>query len=405
MQTQKELVLKDHVGSISQVIDIDTQKIVERNASEPFGLARGIPMLTNSVLNEFKVQGNRLEPSLYTNPQSNMRDNWEGKSFEILGINNSNELQGMRGSEIFATGKFSASTGIHSMGVRAYDPARGLWMSPDLYFGQNLELMFSSPDEANLYQYAVNNPISSNDPSGENVLKKVVVKTIHTGDLVSTAHNTANNIVNNGSTIISSNSNIHEKYQATSNLIGEFLPLNAQDIYDVAYCVKTIISTANTLINNIANTNSSNQNATNTVGVRSQIHHICTDKNPSSSKNGGPWTPRFSEMFEKAGLDISKSDANKVSVPGHAGRHPKEYHQEVYKRLKRATDNFEGNKYKEAFLHELNNIKKDILTPGHQLNTYLTTRRSKDSDTNSGSGTASKSSVDKERITSNKQKH
>jgi hypothetical protein len=67
--------------------------------------------------------------------------------------------------------------------------------------------------------------------------------------------------------------------------------------------------------------------------------------------------------------------------------------------------NFEGDKYKAAFVRELSNIKKDILTPGHQLNNYLTTRRSKDSDTNSGSGTASKSSVDKERISGNKQKH
>ena len=25
------------------------------------------------------------------------------------------------------------------MGVRAYDPARGLWKSPDLYIGQSLE--------------------------------------------------------------------------------------------------------------------------------------------------------------------------------------------------------------------------------------------------------------------------
>ena len=47
-QTRKELVVKDHVGSVSQVIDIDSHKIVERNAIEPFGLSRGIPLLTKT---------------------------------------------------------------------------------------------------------------------------------------------------------------------------------------------------------------------------------------------------------------------------------------------------------------------------------------------------------------------
>ena len=80
-----------------------------------------------------------------------MRDNWEIKSYEILNSSNLNNLdkQGMRSSKSFAKGMFSASTGLHSMGVRAYDPARGLWMSPDLFIGQSLELMFSKPLEAN----------------------------------------------------------------------------------------------------------------------------------------------------------------------------------------------------------------------------------------------------------------
>ena len=166
MQSRKELVLKDHVGSVSQVIDIATHKIVERNASEPFGLARGIPLLSNSILASYKEVGNRQDVSLYTNPQSNMRDNWEGKSFEILGSSNSNELQGMRGTEVFAKGKFSASTGLSNMGVRTLDTARGVWLSPDLYMGRNLEGIVNNPLEANLFQYANNNPISNNDPTG-----------------------------------------------------------------------------------------------------------------------------------------------------------------------------------------------------------------------------------------------
>ncbi|KAB8027416.1 RHS repeat-associated core domain-containing protein [Fluviispira multicolorata] len=174
MQTRKELIVKDHVGSVSQVIDISTHKIVERNASEPFGLARGIPLLSNSVLNEFKTNNKRADIVLYQNAQSNMRDNWELKSYEVVGSSNGNAAQGMRGSTVFATGKFSASTGLHNMGARAYDPARGVWMSPDLYLGQSLERMFSSPVEANLFQYSMNNPVLLNDPSGKFVPALVI---------------------------------------------------------------------------------------------------------------------------------------------------------------------------------------------------------------------------------------
>jgi RHS repeat-associated protein len=166
-QSRKELRVKDNVGSVSIVIDLDTKKIVERNASEPFGLARGIPLLSNSVLNQYAAQGNREEAKLYSNSQSNNRANWEKKSFEVVGNSSPNEMQGMHASEVFALGKFSASTGLHTMGVRAYDPARGIWMSPDLYIGQSLEVMLESPEEANLFQYAGNNPVAFHDPSGE----------------------------------------------------------------------------------------------------------------------------------------------------------------------------------------------------------------------------------------------
>ena len=52
------------------------------------------------------------------------------------------------------------------MGVRTYDPARGLWMSPDLYIGQSLEKIAEAGQEANLFQYAANNPVTKNDPFG-----------------------------------------------------------------------------------------------------------------------------------------------------------------------------------------------------------------------------------------------
>lgn len=166
LQTKKELRINDHVGSTSIVIDIDSKKIVERNASEPYGLERGIPLISNSILAQFTAQGKRSDASLYQNSQGNMRDNWIEQGFEAVG-SNPDEMRGLRNAEHFALGKFSAQTGLHSMGVRSYDPARGLWMSPDLVIGQSLEMMVSHEQEANLFQYAANNPVVKNDISGK----------------------------------------------------------------------------------------------------------------------------------------------------------------------------------------------------------------------------------------------
>jgi len=35
------------------------------------------------------------------------------------------------------------------------------------------------------------------------------------------------------------------------------------------------------------------------------IHHVCTNKNCTSTASGGPWTPRFEEFFDNAGLNIN----------------------------------------------------------------------------------------------------
>lgn len=50
------------------------------------------------------------------------------------------------------------------------------------------------------------------------------------------------------------------------------------------------------------------------------IHHVCTNKNCTSTANGGPWTPRFQEFFDNAGLNIN-AEINKIAVPGHQGPH------------------------------------------------------------------------------------
>lgn len=104
--------------------------------------------------------------------------------------------------------------------------------------------------------------------------------------------------------------------------------------------------------------------------AKAQLHHICTDKNCISSLSGGPWTPEFQKMFDKAGLTL-QNDLNKVLVVGHQGPHPQEYHEAVYNRLN-DLNGLSGEAYKNAFKEELSIIAKEIQTPGTYLNRLVT---------------------------------
>ena len=108
-------------------------------------------------------------------------------------------------------------------------------------------------------------------------------------------------------------------------------------------------------------------------GKPGQTHHICTDKNCVSTHSGGPWTPRFQEMFDGASMSL-QDEANKVLVYGHKGPHPKEYHQEIFRRLDEAIRVHEKNTpaYERALRGELARIKSEIQTPGSNLNLLVT---------------------------------
>ncbi len=101
------------------------------------------------------------------------------------------------------------------------------------------------------------------------------------------------------------------------------------------------------------------------------IHHIATNKNSISNLRGGPWTPRFEPILKKAGMTLEDA-ANKIRVPGHAGPHPEAYHQEVFDRLRAATNGLSGADYKSALLKELDVIAGEATTVGSRLNKLLT---------------------------------
>ncbi|MGE0143795.1 MAG: AHH domain-containing protein, partial [Planctomycetota bacterium] len=96
-------------------------------------------------------------------------------------------------------------------------------------------------------------------------------------------------------------------------------------------------------------------------------HHLMTNKNRISTARGGPWTPRFEDMANRAGMTLDDA-ANRVRIPGHVGPHSEEYHAEVFNRLSRSTEGLSGDAYSQAFRAELEAIRTEAATPGSALN-------------------------------------
>ncbi|RKH09953.1 hypothetical protein D7X74_28485 [Corallococcus sp. CA047B] len=103
-----------------------------------------------------------------------------------------------------------------------------------------------------------------------------------------------------------------------------------------------------------------------------EVHHICTDKNEVSASSGGPWTRIFEDFFRRAGMKLSDT-VNQVRIRGHKGPHPREYHQEVYRRLQLATQGCrEMQSCRQALTGELMKIAKDLTTDGTLLRGLIT---------------------------------
>ncbi len=112
--------------------------------------------------------------------------------------------------------------------------------------------------------------------------------------------------------------------------------------------------------------------ASSPVDAEGPEHHIATDKWPDATHSGGPWTPRFQEIFDRAGMSLN-DPANKVRVRGHVGPHPEEYHREVFRRLNNATLRCRSmQQCREALIRELQKLAKEIATEGSELNKLVT---------------------------------
>ncbi|CAM4398301.1 AHH domain-containing protein [Myxococcus xanthus] len=102
-----------------------------------------------------------------------------------------------------------------------------------------------------------------------------------------------------------------------------------------------------------------------------EIHHICTNKNDKSDRTGGPWTPRFREIFDKAGMSLN-DPANLIRIKGHQGSHPREYHEIVHGRLLEVVQGCRGVAMcRRALERELAAIARELVRDGSKLRGLL----------------------------------
>ncbi|ATB42784.1 hypothetical protein CYFUS_008263 [Cystobacter fuscus] len=103
-----------------------------------------------------------------------------------------------------------------------------------------------------------------------------------------------------------------------------------------------------------------------------EVHHIATVENSKSTARGGPWTPLFKKLFNKAGMSM-EDPANTIPLLGHKGPHPEEYHQLVHKHLKGATDKCSNQQECALALRQaLRQLAEEIIREGSRLNKLLT---------------------------------
>ncbi|MFP2904174.1 AHH domain-containing protein [Pyxidicoccus sp. 3LFB2] len=101
-------------------------------------------------------------------------------------------------------------------------------------------------------------------------------------------------------------------------------------------------------------------------------HPIATNTWWQSTNQGGPWSPKLQDIFDKAGMSLDDA-ANRVRVQGHKGPHPQEYHQAVFRRLSDATrDCASIQECRAVLINELRALAREIVRPGSKLNSLVT---------------------------------
>ncbi|MDH2431079.1 RHS repeat-associated core domain-containing protein [Pokkaliibacter sp. MBI-7] len=242
----------------------------------------------------------------------------------------------------YAGHSYDPTLGLTYMRARYYDSDAGRFLSRDPIQPTHEGNLYS----INRYAYANNNPYRFIDPKGQIPLDTIwdVANVIY--DIARIGYG----YVTNNSDMVSS-ATIDLGADTTAAAV-PYLPAGVTKILSAGAGLGKLGSN---------------------VTQKAPVHHICTNKNCISAASGGPWTPRFQEIFNKAGIGLDDA-INKVAVPGHQGPHPEAYHSYVYKELLSATRGLEANTsaYQNAVTGTLDRIRMEATTVGSQVNRWLT---------------------------------
>lgn len=254
----------------------------------------------------------------------------------------------------FTSKELDAETNLYYFGARYYDAVLSKWISAD----KALERYLPSPNDfdtehdyfwylaqdasnklpgiggvfnsgnLNLYGYGLNNPVKLTDPDGNFVVNPALLEAAK---------------------------------QGAKNVVAVGLGIGATITTAVISVVSFVLIPTTMGDGELQNRK------------KPPVHHIATNKNEISTARGGPWTQKFQDLFEKAGMSLD-DPANKVEVIGHKGPHPRDYHQAVYDRLNKAVKGKDPHSeaYKKAFSSELGKLKQECATPGTRLNNMIT---------------------------------
>jgi RHS repeat-associated protein len=277
---------------------------------------------------------------------------------------------GFQVSRRFTGQVFDSESGLYYYNARYYDPELGRFIQPDTIIPD-----FSNPQSYNRYSYVMNNPLRYNDPSGHVGTIAALFgfeKTEATSERDAWAKSlTYKNGASRGfKSFADAQEQLAERKDPTGlNFDTRFRKGQAENLQAV---LPVAVGMAGAYVTVEAAIVAPEARAM--VGElnaeRATIHHLATDKNLVSTAAGGPYTPKFEALFEKAGMTL-QDVLNKVPVLGHKGPHP-EYNKIVYQRLSDAVQGLKGDAYKTALQNELQTIGKESATSGSTLNKLIT---------------------------------
>lgn len=147
-----ELIVSQQAGTAAVTIELNGGKLISWNEREPYGLHVDAG-LRGRATNDGDTA---VDPSETIQAEGRFAP----KSL-VVGV--------PRDVRDFGKGIFSSDVGLHAMGLRSYDPARGVWLSPDAVIAGDAGLCLASPRECGLTGYAAGNPVELSDPTGASV--------------------------------------------------------------------------------------------------------------------------------------------------------------------------------------------------------------------------------------------